>query len=309
MNFRQLVTTELGTRAWLALGMLPPRAGYAFACWVTRRLYSYKQGDVYRVLFDNQKHVLGPGATDEQVDAAVAAVLQHAGIANYDLVRTLSRGEQEYPKSIDLGAEFWPNLNAARATGQGVVICAAHLSNFNLGFLAFAIHGGFPIQALSTSNEAGGFKVVRELRSRGTIEDTPIDAASLRKAIVRLREGGVALTGADWPVPDAGDGVLFFDAPSLLSSGHVRLALSANAVLVPLACRWTPERGYYAMTRPHLQLERTGDREQDAQHNTHRILSILEDWIRETPDQWLMYHPVWPAEHDARSLTLDRPAL
>lgn len=296
MNFQQLVTTELGTRAWLALGALPPRMGYAFARWLTRRLYLHKRGVVYRVLYDNQKHVLGPEATDEQVDAAVAAVLHHAGIVNYDLVRAISRDEQAILASMDLGADFWPNLEAARATGQGVLICAAHLSNFNLGFLAFAIQGGFPIQALSAAEEAGGFKVVRELRSRGLIEDTPIDPGSLRKAIVRLRQGGVALTGADWPVPDAQDGISFFGAPSFLSSGNVRLALSANAVLVPLACRWTPERGYYAMTGPHLQLERTGNREDDIRHNTHRILSVLEGWIRESPDQWLMYHPVWPAE-------------
>ena len=296
MNFQRLVTTELGTRAWLALGALPPRAGYAFARWLTRRLYQRKQGLVYRVLYDNQKHVLGPEGTVEQVDAAVAAVLQHAGTVNYDFVRAMSRGEQAILDGIDLGADFWPNLEAARATGQGVLICAVHLSNFNLGFLAFAIQGGFPIQALSAAEEAGGFKVVRELRSRGLIEDTPIDAGSLRKAIVRLRQGGVALTGVDWPVPDTQDGVSFFGAPSFLSSGNVRLALSADAVLVPLACRWTPERGYYAMTGPHLQLERTGNREDDIRHNARRILSILEDWIRRAPDQWLMYHPVWPAE-------------
>jgi len=296
VNFQQLVTTELGTRAWLALGALPPRAGYAFARWLTRRLYRHKQGIVYRVLYDNQRHILGPEATDEQVDAAVAAVLQHAGMANYDLVHAVSRGEQAILDGIDLGDDFWPNLDAARATGQGVLICAGHLSNFNLGFLAFAIQGGFPIQALSAAEEAGGFKVVRELRSRGLIEDTPIDSGSLRKAIVRLRQGGVALTGVDWPVPDTQDGVSFFGAPSLLSSGNIRLALSANALLVPLACRWTPERGYYAMTGPHLQLERTGNREEDIRHNARRILSILEGWIRESPDQWLMYHRVWPAE-------------
>jgi len=296
VNFQQLVTTELGTRAWLALGALPPRMGYAFARWLTRRLYLHKRGVVYRVLYDNQKHVLGPEATDEQVDAAVAAVLRHAGIVNYDLVRAISRDEQAILAGMDLGADFWPNLEAARATGQGVLICAAHLSNFNLGFLAFAIQGGFPIQALSAAEEAGGFKVVRELRSRGLIEDTPIDSGSLRKAIVRLRQGGVALTGVDWPVPDTQDGVSFFGAPSLLSSGNIRLALSANALLVPLACRWTPERGYYAMTGPHLQLERTGNREEDIRHNARRILSILEGWIRESPDQWLMYHRVWPAE-------------
>ena len=66
MNFQQLVTTEFGTRAWLALGALPPRMGYAFARWLTRQLYRHKQGVVYRVLYDNQRRVGRPQATHER---------------------------------------------------------------------------------------------------------------------------------------------------------------------------------------------------------------------------------------------------
>jgi len=35
------------------------------------------------------------------------------------------------------------------------------------------------------------------------------------------------------------------------------------------------------------------------QHNVRRILAVMENWISETPDQWLMYHRVWP-ETDGR---------
>jgi lauroyl/myristoyl acyltransferase len=294
MNFQQLVTTEFGTRAWLALGALPPRQGYALARWLTRQLYRRKRGFVYRVLYDNQRHVLGPGATQEQVDLAVAAVLKHAGIANYDMIRTVRQGEQAILKSIELGDELWPNFNAALSAGRGVVICAAHLSNFNLGFLSFASQGNTTIQTLSAAAPAGGFDVVRDLRNRGMIEDTSIDAASLKKAMTRLKSGGMVLTGADWPTPDANDCLSFFGEPSLLPNGYVRLALTTGALLLPLAARWTPERGYYVMTCPALEVVRTGDREKDIRVNAQRVLAIIEQWIRETPEQWLMYHPVWP---------------
>jgi lauroyl/myristoyl acyltransferase len=299
VNFQQLVTTEFGTRAWLALGALPPRPGYALARWLTRQLYRRKQGVVYRVLYDNQRHVLGLDAPPEQVDLAVAAVLKHAGMTNYDMIRAVRQGEQAIVDSIELGDEFWPNLNAAHSLGRGVFICGVHLSNFNLGFLSFAIRGNTTIQALSATVPAGGFDVVSNLRNRGRLEDTPIDAASLKKAILRLKSGGVVLTGVDWPMPDATDHVAFFGAPSLLTSGYMRLALSTNAVLVPLTTRWTPERGYYAIACPALELVRTGNREYDMRANARRILEIAEDWIREAPEQWLMYHPVWPADRPA----------
>ncbi len=294
MNFQQLVTTEFGTRAWLALGALPPRQGYAFARWLTRQLYRRKHGVVYRVLYANQRHVLGPGASHEAVDQAVAAVLKHAGQANYDLIRALRRGEQAIVDAIEMGQDFWPNFEAARRLGRGVLVCGAHLSNFNLGFLSFAITGNIQVQALSAAVPAGGFDVVRNLRNRGMLEDTAIDGPALKKALARLKAGGVALIGVDWPVPEAAEGLPFFGAPSHLSSGYIRLALSSNAVLLPLASRWTSERGYFAMTCPPLELERTGDRTRDAHVNALRVLALVEQWIRETPDQWLMYHPVWP---------------
>lgn len=295
MNFQQLVTTEFGTRAWLALGALPPRPGYAFARWLTRQLHRRKQGIVYRVLYENQRHVLGPRATPGDVDAAVAAVLRHAGMTNYDLIRTIRQGEQAVLDSIELGPAFWSNLEEARSLGRGVLVGGVHLSNFNLAFLSFAMQGDTTVQALSTSMPAGGFDVVRNLRNRGALEDTPIDAASLKKAIYRLRAGGVVLTGIDWPAPDTSDHVSFFGAPSLLPCGYMRLALSSNAVLLPLGARWAPERGYYVMTCSPLELIRTGDREKDTRINAEQMLQIAEDWIRDTPDQWLMYHPIWPA--------------
>lgn len=294
MNFQQLVTTEFGTRAWLALGAVPPRMGYALGRWLTHRLHQRKEGVVYRVLFENQKRVLGPGASWEQVDAAVASVLRHAGMTNYDMVRTLRGGEPAIIDSIEMESEFWPVFRPALATGRGLLICGAHLSNFNLGFLAFATQGNTPIQVLSASNTAGGFGVLSDLRTRGTLEDTPISATSLKQAVARLRSGGIVLIGIDWPVPGTDDGVEFFGEPSLLPSGSIRLALSADPLIIPITCRWSPDRGYRMKTCPPLELARTGRRETDIQLNCRRLLSVVEGWIRETPDQWLMYHPVWP---------------
>jgi KDO2-lipid IV(A) lauroyltransferase len=298
LNFQQLVTTEFGTRAWLALGAIPPRMGYAFGRWLTRRLYQRKDGFVYRVLFDNQKRVIGPGASWEEVDEAVGAVLRHAAITNYDMVRIVRGGEPAMINAIEMESEFWPIFRAARATGRGLLICGAHLSNFNLGFLAFAAQGEDPIQVLSASNTAGGFGVLSDLRTRGTLEDTPISPSSLRKAVGRLRDGGIVLIGIDWPVPGTDDGVEFFGAPSLLPSGSIRLALSADPLLIPITCRWSPGLGYRMITCPPIDLERTGQRERDIQLNCRKVLSVVEGWITETPDQWLMYHPVWP---DARA--------
>jgi KDO2-lipid IV(A) lauroyltransferase len=301
MNFQQFATTEFGTRLWMALGRwLPPRVGYALARVIAEVLGRRTHSALYRTIYVNQANVLGPDAAPERVHAAVRAVFRHAGLVSYDLMHIVGRGEAAIHAAVEWGPQVWANVEAARAGGRGVMICGCHLSNFNLAMLSFALKQ-IPIQVLSMAAPVGGFRLMQDLRARGLLEETPINGSALRQALARLRTGGIVGTALDWPVPTPAEERLpFFGRPAQLPTGHVRLALSARAALLPMSCRWDPQRGYYVQTAPPLVLEETGDtrttrqwRAADVRHNALRVLAIGEKWIAETPDQWLMYHPVW----------------
>ncbi len=297
MNFQQFVTTEFGTRLWRALGRwLPLPVGRALGRAVTGILWRRRHSSLYRILYANQAGVLGPWASPEEIHRAVGAVLQHAGMTAFDLMYLAARGDAAIQAAVDFGPAVMAEYHAARATGRGVLICGGHLSNFNLGFLALASKG-IPLQVLSSARPVGGFQVMHEMRARGLIKETPIDGPALREAIAYLRQGGVALTGADWrcPVPPE-ERLPFFGRPANLPTGHIRLAISTNALILPVTFRWSPERGYYAQLAPAMELELTGDRAADVRHNALRVLAVLEKWIAEAPEQWLMYHPVWPED-------------
>ena len=297
MNFQEFVTTGFGTRLWMRLGRwLPLPAGRGLARAVTGVLHRRKNASLYRILYRNQAGVLGPDAGPEQLDAAVGAVLCHAGMTAFDLMHLAAQGESAVQRSVTFERDFWQNIESARSAGRGVLVCGCHLSNFNLAFLAFALQG-FPVQVLSAAMPAAGFGLIAEMRNRGVLEETPIDGPALRKAIARLRRGGAVGIGVDWPVcVHDGPPVPFFGRPAHLATGWVRLAMSAGAIILPLACRWSPERGYTTLTQSLIELELTGDRDADVLHNARRVLAVMERWITETPDQWLMYHPVWPEE-------------
>jgi len=294
LNFQQFVTTEFGTKLWVALGRLPLPVGRALARGATAVLWRRRHSSLYSILHDNQVGVLGPAAGEQELHRAVGAVLRHAGMTAIDLMSVASRGDEAVRGSVAFGPDVWTNYDAARATGRGVLVCGCHLSNFNLGFLAFAMLG-IPVRVLSMAAPTGGFQVMEQFRSRGLIEQTPIDGPSLRAAIKYLQGGGVAATGVDWPLAGLPEERLpLFGRPANLPTGHIRLAMSSGAVLLPVGFRWSPERGYYGHTAPHLELELTGDRAADVRHNAQRLLSVIENWIAESPDQWLMYHRVWP---------------
>ncbi len=278
---------------WLGQS-LPPTIAHRVIDWGANIAAGRRQSTLYRTVYANQAHVLGPQATVEQIDADVRRVIRHGAQCSYDLMRSIAGGEATAIAGIEFTEETWRHIEAAHRFGRGVVVCGCHLSNFNLGMLSYSLHGT-PVQILSRAQPAGGFKLMTDLRDRGLLEETPIDGASLRKAILRLRAGGSVGTAVDWPqAADPDVHLTFFGAPALLPTGHVRLALTTNAVFLPISARWSPERGYYTISTPAIELERTGDRASDLVHNAERVLAIVERWISETPDQWLMYYPVWP---------------
>jgi lauroyl/myristoyl acyltransferase len=294
MNFQQFATSRFGTSLWIGLARsLPPRAGYALAQAVTGVLSRRVHSGLYRALYANQSVVLGPATPPEMLDCAVHEVLAHAAVSSYDLIHLLAKGEDALRATVEMGPSIWADIAAAHAGGHGVMACAAHISNFNLGLIAFALHG-LPMQILSPPGKHGGFEIVGRLRSQGMLEDTPVDAQALKAAIRRLHGGGMVLTGVDWPEVSVEKEVLpFFGREAHLPTGHIRLAISTGARLLPVACRWDPRRGYYVETAAPLDLELSGDRAQDVRHNARRVLAVLERWIAERPEQWLMYHPVW----------------
>jgi len=92
-------------------------------------------------------------------------------------------------------------------------------------------------------------------------------------------------------------GVEFFGRLAPLPTGHVRLALKTDAIIV-VASPWRdPQKGNVMRLSPPLEMIRTGDRDEDLRVNLRRVTSWLEEFIRARPEQWAMFVPVWPEQH------------
>jgi len=297
MTLQEFITTRFGTKLWMSLGRwLPPSVGYRIAHLAVGIVSRRRNSSIYRILYANQAAVLGDRTPEAELHAAVRRVLEHVGRTAYDLMYYLAGGADRLRDAVLFDDQVWENVQRAMATGRGVMICGCHMSNFNLGFLALTQRAETPqIQVLAPPKMTGGFRIMHELRSSPKFLETPIGVASLRAALQRLRTGGMVATGVDWPpAAAANERIPFFGRPAHLPTGHIRLAIDAGAVLLPVAFRWDADRGYHMLTAPHLELELTGDRPADIQHNARRVLAIIERWIAERPEQWLMYYRVWP---------------
>jgi len=185
-------------------------------------------------------------------------------------------------------------MHAVRDAGQGVVLVFPHVGNFDLAGQAVAryVPG---VQVLTLPNPSPGFQRLNEMRRRGGAEITPLSPAALRQAVRNLRQGGAVAFGGDRPVSELDKPFPFFGRPARVPSASVRLALRTGAQVAVMAAAWDAEEGTYCLdVAPFLEMERTGDEDQDIALNMRRVLDALEGVIRRWLDQWFMFVPVWP---------------
>lgn len=123
---------------------------------------------------------------------------------------------------------------------------------------------------------------------------------AVRETLRALKENYAVGFFADQNAGREGIFVDFFGQQASAVRGPATLALKTGApLLLSMAIRQPGDRHHVLIT-PEIDLEISGDPEQDVQTNTARILKILETYIRRYPDQWLWAHDRWKTQPDPR---------
>lgn len=295
MRKRSLLSTATIVRMAFRVGRFVPyqSAPYLAAIWA--RIVAAVEPPLYRGARANLRHVLGASVSQREFNQTLHKLFLNTGRRYVEtfcnLGRGIARAEDFHPRVI-VAPETQTHIRRALATGKGLFILACHTSNFDLGGIALAQWMPVPLQVLSLADPTPDVEVFNHLRQQCGLMMTPITPESLRDAITRLREGGAVVTGPDYPADEDGPPVRFFGAPARLPAGYVRIPLHTGSLVMTVAVR---ERdGVYRIEgNPPVDLVRTGNREQDVAANLRRILDQVEAFIRERPDEWMMFEPVW----------------
>jgi lauroyl/myristoyl acyltransferase len=293
MRLQDITSSKPATQLTLFLAQhAPPWIGYGLARAVAN-VVARQKPEIYWTVRANLRQVLGPDVDDGALHERTRQVFAHAGQTYYDFFRAVGQPPEVLARAVRVPEAVVELMRSEMARGQGVLLLGIHLSNFDLTILAVGAQG-LPIQALSLANPGAGFRVLNRLRASAGFELTPITPESLRAAIRRLRDGGIVVTGVDRPIPQDRELIEFFGRPAYMPVGPTRLALMTGATVLLGACSYDPVAGYRLEYTGPVEMVRTGDRRQDVLVNARRIATIVEAYVRARPEQWMMFHPVWP---------------
>lgn len=206
------------------------------------------------------------------------------------LISTFARFPQMNRANIEqwISYEGLEHYHHAKQQGRGILIATAHLGNWELS--AFA-HGfltepmNIVIRPLDNVRIDRLVERTRRLSGNRLIEKWD-SARSILQALRQNQPVGV-LIDQNTSLQE-GAFIDFFGVPACANTALVRLAARTGAPVVPGFALWSKERGRYIL-RFYPEIPISGD----VQRDTQALHSMLEQRIREHPDQWLWIHRRW----------------
>ena len=273
--------------AWLALGLL------RLICLLphrTRLRVGFALGRLGHGLTPSRRAITRrnielcfPELSTQERDALALAHFEALGASFIEM----GLGQWASDKELDslTRIEGMENLQKPADEGVGVILLSAHFTTLEVVGRALKINGP-PYDGVYRKNRSPFFTEFllrgREMAARRGIEKNDI------KTMVRtLREGVAVWYAADQSYKGKQSTLLpFFGVPSMTNTATTTLGILGKAVAIPFFPKRMKDGSYLLTILPPLD----GFPSDDAAADSMKFTSILEDQIREIPEQYLWIH-------------------
>jgi lauroyl/myristoyl acyltransferase len=274
----------------LVVPLVPPGLGYPLATRLGDLFYHLDR--VTRAnIHDNVNHILegSPKAVGDR-ETIVRGVFRNMAKNFYDLFRARTLSMAEIGRLVKV--EGWEHVEKALSKGKGLIFVGTHFGNVDIvaqvpALLEIPVVG--PAERLKPE---ALFQYICSLRANQGFRLIPIDG-SLLELFRALRRNEMVALAADRNIAGSGIVVDFFGAPARLPDGYAQLSLRTGAPIIVGFSQRLPDNTFVVHLEPPLELEATGDRDGDARAGVEKVVAIMERYIGEQPEQWVMSVPVW----------------
>jgi len=282
--------------AWLAVKaavgffrMLPRRAALAAGSGIGR-LAPYLDRRDYRLAVEHLRIAFGNEKSEEEIRRLARETFRHVAMNFVDVARLGIMSPEEIervcvPHGID-------RLRNAIEQGNGVIGLTSHTGCWELLGAYIAVIG-VPIAVIARKlYDPRLEELLVETRVHGGMKN--ISRGHDTRDIIRsLREGYLLGVLIDQDMKVKGEFVDFFGRPAHTATAPAQLSLRYGAPILPvLTWRDDGHRHHVCIGEP-VEIEATGDRERDVVELTARCSRVIEEFIREHPEQWVWFHRRW----------------
>ncbi len=272
---------------------LPDRVTYAGAVlageltylgWASRR----------RVTKGNFAVVLGKPHDHPEVASVARRAFRNFAKYVTEIMRFPKLGLEDFARLVRL--QGWEHLTEGLARKRGLIFVSIHFGNFDLGGARISNDVKLNVIADDLTNQRLMDLLVGNRSHKNITIHSPVGAA--KKVLGALRRNEMVGLMMDLgPRADAFGNVevSFFGTPTKFPSVAANLARVSGAPIVVSAVVRERDNTFRGIALPLIVVERTREAADDIERGTQAIVAGLERFIREWPDQWYIFRPMWPA--------------
>ena len=241
-----------------------------------------------RAALENYAAALSLEPSDPAVARVARRAFQNYGRMVLDFLLLGSLTKKELLERTDLdGREY---LDAALARGRGVIMALPHMGSWdNTGSYGGAL--GYPIMAVTGRFPGSLNDAVVQTRERYGLRVLLVGRPAVREIIQALEANRVVGLVCDQE-EGPGVGVRFFGREAVVPGGAAALGLKTGAALIP-GCQYMTPSGRHHI---HLEGALSWPDGETKENLMQRIVNRFETFIRERPDQWYAFRPMFRAE-------------
>jgi Kdo2-lipid IVA lauroyltransferase/acyltransferase len=204
-----------------------------------------------------------------------------------------------YTAAREIPIQGEDNLKNVLKQGRPVVMLGSHVGNFMLLFFSLTLRG-YPLHFVFKQPQASTFgdfmdKYIRDA-GLNPIHLKPRSEAAKRSLGV-LRNKGILWIALDQNTREGAVGVPFFGVRAATARGPAVLALRTGAAVLPVYVKRDKWLRHTIIIEEPIDLEYTGDKENDIDKNLRRFSAIIEREVLENPMEWWWVHERWKRAH------------
>jgi KDO2-lipid IV(A) lauroyltransferase len=185
----------------------------------------------------------------------------------------------------------WHYLEEALKKEKGVIMVTAHLGSFDMAAQILAVRSIKTTILVESLEPPSLLAHVVSLRESKGLTCIPAQVGVLEMLMQSLRRGEAVLLACDRDIANNGLRSDFFGEETTLPASAVLIAMRTGASIVPIFTMRRNDGGYDIYTEPAINIIPSVNG--TVARNVEQIASIMERYIRNCPEQWVVLNPIW----------------
>ena len=271
-----------------SIRVMPFNMASAIGSFIGRNIGKYFKAD--KIARNNLQQAF-PKKTKPEIDKIIIGMWDNLGRVAFewpqldliDITKSDSRVEI-------IGRQY---LIDAYATGKSSIAFSAHMSNWEIAPLSI-FQSGVEISSIyrSASNPLID-KLITKFRYKFNSELIPKGRKGARDILRVLANNRMLAMLVDQKLNE-GLPVKFFGRDAMTPTAAAELSLRLKCPLLPIRQERINDNHFKITVMPPLELPNTGNKKDDVMILLNQMNGLIEQWIRQRPEQWFWVHNRWP---------------